>query len=136
MASPGKAAAPWAVKLVHDGKEQGVPAEKIRQKLVLEGLEPDLIDGVVEAGSLSAKLHTIEPSSPCTSPQRRQLSARKFHDMLSVGLPPAVVRQKMAMDGCQPEEINNFFASAGGVATAEAEEEMDEEAKLAEPQAA
>ncbi|CAM9707955.1 unnamed protein product [Ectocarpus sp. 12 AP-2014] len=152
MASPGKAAAPWAVKLVHDGKEQGVPAEKIRQKLVLEGLEPDLIDGVVEAGSLWAKLHTIEPSSPCTSPQRRQLSARcddvapgyavfeekreKFHDMLSVGLSPAVVRQKMAMDGCQPEEINNFFASAGGVATVEAEEEMDEEAKLAEPQAA
>lgn len=76
MASPGKTAAPWAVKLVHDGKEQGVPAEKIRQKLVLEGLEPDLIDGVVEAGSLSGKPHTIEPSSPCTSPQRRQLSAR------------------------------------------------------------
>lgn len=39
-------------------------------------------------------------------------------------------------DGCQPEEINNFFASAGGVAAVEAEGEMDEEAKLAEPQAA
>lgn len=39
-------------------------------------------------------------------------------------------------DGCQPEEINNFFASAGGVATVEAEEEMDEEAKPAEPQGA
>lgn len=114
MSSPPKPASPWAVKIANEGKEQGVPVEKIRQKLVLEGLEPDLINVVLKGsgagGDFGPEEH-IEPSSPSTSPQRQQLSARKFHDMLLVGLPPAVVRQKMAMEGCQPEEINTFFAS-------------------------
>ena len=67
------------MKLANEGKEQGVPVEKIRQKLVLEGLEPDLINVVLKGsgagGDVGPEEH-IEPSSPSTSPQRRQLSAR------------------------------------------------------------
>ncbi|CAM9606989.1 unnamed protein product, partial [Hapterophycus canaliculatus] len=97
MSSPGLGKAPWATKLAHEGKRRGLPDDKIRQKLVLEGLEPDLIDGVLADDARQAHDVTIQPSAPCTSPQRRQLSARKFHEMLGVGLSPAAVRQKMAM---------------------------------------
>lgn len=73
MASPAKPAAPWVVKLTHEAVEQGLPTDKIRQKLVLEGAEPNVIDLVLDGHSpISSQ---IEPSSP-TSPQRRQLSAR------------------------------------------------------------
>lgn len=75
MASPGKPAAPWVVKLTHDAVEQGLPTDKIRRKLVLEGAEPDEIDLVLAHG-LESPIYQIEPSPPCTSPQRRQLSAR------------------------------------------------------------
>ena len=77
MSSPSKPASPWAVKIANEGKEQGVPVEKIRQKLVLEGLEPDLINGVLQGSGVDTRREEhIEPSSPSTSPQRRQLSAR------------------------------------------------------------
>lgn len=82
MSSPPKPASPWAVKTVHEGKEQGLPVEKIRQKLVLEGVEPEVIDTVVseceagEEGSVVSDHHPVVASSPPTSPQRRQLSAR------------------------------------------------------------
>ncbi|CAM9979290.1 unnamed protein product [Scytosiphon promiscuus] len=115
MSSPGSGKAPWATKLAHEGKERGLPDEKIRQRLVLEGLEPELIDGILADHDGQTHGMTIQPSAPCSSPQRRQLSARKFHEMLGVGLSPAAVRQKMAMDGCQPDEINSFFAAQGGV---------------------
>ena len=79
MTSPPKPASPWAVKLANEGKEQGVPVEKIRQKLVLEGLEPDLINVVLKGsgtgGDVGPEEH-VAPSSPSTSPQRQQLSAR------------------------------------------------------------
>eukprot|EP00903_Cladosiphon_okamuranus_P013030 g12158.t1 len=115
MASPVKPAAPWVVKLTHEAVEQGLPAEKIRQKLVLEGAEPDVIDHLLlgQGESPVSISPPIEPSSPCASPQRRQLSARRFHEMLLVGLPPASVRQKMAMEGLPTEDINGFFAAEG-----------------------
>lgn len=65
------------VKLTHEAVEQGLPTEKIRQKLVLEGAEPDAIDLVLHGQQgMSPIAAQTEPSSPCTSPQRRQLSAR------------------------------------------------------------
>lgn len=81
MSSPPKPASPWAVKLVHEGKEQGLPVEKIRQKLVLEGVEPEVINTVVSEAEMGGEGSVvldepIAPSSPPTSPQRRQLSAR------------------------------------------------------------
>lgn len=79
MSSPPKPASPWAVKIAHEGREQGLPVEKIRQKLVLEGLEPELIDTVLhskDAASIKSEEDPIEASSPPTSPQRRQLSSR------------------------------------------------------------
>ncbi|CAM9355955.1 unnamed protein product [Pylaiella littoralis] len=128
VGSPMKPGAPWAVKLVHEGKEQGLSPEKIRQKLVREGLELEKIDSVLGPSSaaalspITAVSATDEPSSPSflavTSPQHRQLSSRKFHNMLLVGLPPTVVRQKMAMEGCPPEDINSFFAAERGSETA------------------
>lgn len=63
------------LKLTHEAVEQGLPTEKIRQKLVLEGAEPGVIDLVLANGQ-STTSAPVEPSSPCTSPQRRQLSAR------------------------------------------------------------
>lgn len=81
-----KPGAPWAVKLVHEGKEQGLSPEKIRQKLVREGLELEKIDSVLGPSSaaplspITAVSATDEPSSPSflavTSPQHRQLSSR------------------------------------------------------------
>lgn len=77
MSSPPKLASPWAVKLVHQGKNLGLPVGLIRQKLVLEGLEPTLINSVLSSSDyMGADEEHIEPSSPPTSPQRRQLSAR------------------------------------------------------------
>lgn len=79
MSSPPKPASPWAVKLVHEGKELGLPNGMIRQKLVLEGLEPELINAVLKGngiGEISEGEGYVAPSSPPTSPQRRQLSAR------------------------------------------------------------
>lgn len=76
MCSPGSGKAPWATKLAHEGKERGLPDDKIRQRLVLEGLEPDLIDSVLADDAGQTHGVTIQPSAPCTSPQRRQLSAR------------------------------------------------------------
>eukprot|EP00752_Nemacystus_decipiens_P007476 g6679.t1 len=100
------------VKLTHEAVEQGLPTEKIRQKLVLEGAEPDVIDLVLHGHQGQSPISSqIEPSPPCTSPQRRQLSARRFHEMLAVGLPPSSVRQKMAMEGLPTEDINSFFAA-------------------------
>lgn len=65
------------VKLTHEAVVQGLPTEKIRQKLVLEGAEPDVIDLVLDGQGAQPPISgPIEPSSPCTSPQRRQLSAR------------------------------------------------------------
>lgn len=77
MTSPSKPASPWAVKLAKERKEQGLPLEKIRQTLVLEGLEPELINSVVkgDGGYLGEEGH-VKPISPPASPQRRQLSAR------------------------------------------------------------
>lgn len=88
-----KPGAPWAVKLVHESKEQGLSPERIRQKLVHEGLEPEKIDSVLEtlAPPLSPTGTTTTTaacdatddcsSSPArlpavSSPQRRQLSVR------------------------------------------------------------
>ena len=56
---------------------QGLPADKIRQKLVREGEEPEVIDTLLmtehAVGSpLDAEI--IKPSSPTS--QRRSLSAR------------------------------------------------------------
>ncbi|CAN0009630.1 unnamed protein product [Ascophyllum nodosum] len=114
MSSPlTKPASPWAVKIAQEGKDQGLPHKKIRQKLVLQGLEPELIDNVLngDMDSSGRDQGPLEPSSPPTSPMRRQVSTRKFHDMLETGISPAAVRQKMAMAGCPPEEIKCFFAT-------------------------
>jgi len=76
MASPGKPAAPWAVKFTHEGQMQGLPTDKIRQKLVLDGAAPEVIDTLLMAEHVvgSPVAEAIKPSSP--SPQRRSLSAR------------------------------------------------------------
>lgn len=89
--------------------------EKIRQKLVLEGLEPELINPVLESVSTPKCFSAAEDEGPpLERAPCRQISARKFHDMLSQGLPAASVRQKMAMEGCRPEDINSFFAQKTG----------------------
>lgn len=77
MSSPVKPAAPWAVKFTHEGQMQGLPADKIRQKLVLEGAEPEVIDTLLMAEHVAGSppdAEVIKPSSP--SPQRRSLSTR------------------------------------------------------------
>ena len=79
MSSPlTKPASPWAVKIAQEGKDQGLPHKKIRQKLVLQGLEPELIDNVLngDMDSSGRDQGPLEPSSPPTSPMRRQVSTR------------------------------------------------------------
>lgn len=82
MSSPSKVCQPWAVKLAGESKRQGLPDEKIRQKLVLEGLEPEFINPILD-GTCTLKSPSMlgspqdegfEPVVWPSSPQR--LSAR------------------------------------------------------------
>lgn len=81
MTSPQtKPASPWAVKIANEGKEQGLPLHKIRQKLVLEGLEPDQIDDVLN-GDLDYSGRDEGPLEPSSLPNyypmlRRRISSR------------------------------------------------------------
>lgn len=74
--SPSKPPHPWAVKIVDEGIRQGLPVEKIRQRLVLEGLEPELITPVLNRTATSASTDSSVTLAFPPSPLRRQISAR------------------------------------------------------------
>ncbi|RLN94290.1 hypothetical protein BBJ28_00007680, partial [Nothophytophthora sp. Chile5] len=75
----------------------GAPAESVKAKMRMAGLEPDLLD-TPDA--------PVQPASPAQGKVRDDPAYAKFFKLLSMGAPAESVKAKMRMAGLQPELLD------------------------------
>jgi hypothetical protein len=83
-----------------------LPEGAVRQKMQLEGFTPQEIDAFMEGKPLPASTAAAPPAAAAATDPKFE----KFEKMKKM-LPEGAVRQKMAMEGITPAEIDKFFGT-------------------------
>jgi hypothetical protein len=90
-----------------------LPEGAVRQKMQLEGFTPQEIDAFMEGKPLPASTSAAPPAAAAAVVDPK---FEKFEKMKKM-LPEGAVRQKMAMEGITPAEIDTFFGTASTTTT-------------------
>ena len=86
--------------------KSNLPPAAVRQRMVVDRIEPAVIDAFFTGGA-SIAVQNEEDLSPKSSSSHADYG--KYKKMLKVGMTEDVVQQKMETAGIGLEDINNFF---------------------------